>query len=84
MIDKFSTIFDGLRLAFGTFKIEDRNSKGKATGKAMIVREDSGLKKRGKPTLMARSLSGSFRSTKTTCAAGVVSTLTNTTSTTPH
>ena len=40
MIDKFSTIFDGLRLAYGTFKIEDRNSKGKATGKAMIVREE--------------------------------------------
>ena len=40
MIDKFSTIFDGLRLAYGTFKIEDRNAKGKATGKAMIVREE--------------------------------------------
>ena len=39
MIEKFSTIFDGLRLAYGTFKIENRNEKGKATGKAMIVRE---------------------------------------------
>ena len=40
MIDKFSTIFDGLRAAHGTFKIERRNEKGKATGKAMIVREE--------------------------------------------
>ena len=39
MIQKFSTIFDGLRAAYGTFKIEKRNEKGKATGKAMIIRE---------------------------------------------
>jgi hypothetical protein len=40
MINRFTEIFDGLRLAYGTFKIEKRNEKGKATGKAMIVREE--------------------------------------------
>ena len=30
MIEKFSTIFDGLRAAYGTFKIENRNEKGKS------------------------------------------------------
>ena len=38
-VDKFSAIFDGLQLAYGTYKIEKTQSNGKNTGKATIVRE---------------------------------------------
>ena len=39
MIDKFSNIFDGLKAAYGTYKINGRDTKGKATGKATVVKE---------------------------------------------
>jgi len=37
-IAKFSEIFDGLRQAYGTFKIESKSSSGKTQGKATVVR----------------------------------------------
>jgi hypothetical protein len=39
MIEKFSNIFDGLQAAYGTYKINGRDPKGKATGKATVVKE---------------------------------------------
>jgi hypothetical protein len=39
MIDKFLNIFDGLKAAYGTYKINGRDTKGKATGKATVVKE---------------------------------------------
>ena len=39
MIEKFSKIFDGLQAAYGTYKINGRDPKGKATGKATVVKE---------------------------------------------
>lgn len=38
-VDKFSAIFDGLQLAYGTYKIEKTQANGKNTGRAAIVRE---------------------------------------------
>lgn len=38
-IEQFSTIFNGLQLAYGTYKIEKQNQNGKNTGRAAIVRE---------------------------------------------
>jgi hypothetical protein len=38
-IEKFSSIFDGLKEAYGTFKVEKQQSNGKSTGKAALVRE---------------------------------------------
>jgi hypothetical protein len=38
-LKKFSSIFDGLKEAYGTYKIEKTQSNGKNTGKAGIVRE---------------------------------------------
>ena len=39
MIERFSKIFDGLKSAYGTYKINGRDTKGKATGKATVVKE---------------------------------------------
>ena len=39
MIEQFSKIFDGLQAAYGTYKINGRDTKGKATGKATVVKE---------------------------------------------
>ena len=38
-VDKFSAIFNGLQLAYGTYKIEKTQANGKNTGRAAIVRE---------------------------------------------
>ena len=38
-VQKFSSIFDGLKLAYGTYKIEKQQANGKNTGKAAIIRE---------------------------------------------
>ncbi len=38
-VEKFSRIFDGLKEAYGTFKIEKKQSNGKNAGKAAILRE---------------------------------------------
>ena len=38
-IRKFAQIFDGLKQAHGTFKIESKSSSGKTQGKANVVRE---------------------------------------------
>ncbi len=38
-VEKFSAIFDGLQEAYGTYKVEKKQSNGKNTGKAAIVRE---------------------------------------------
>ena len=38
-VQKFSSIFDGLKLAYGTYKIEKQQANGKNTGRAAIVRE---------------------------------------------
>lgn len=38
-IEKFSAIFDGLKEAYGTFKIEKKQANGKNGGKAAILRE---------------------------------------------
>ena len=37
--EKFAAIFDGLQLAYGTFKIDKKQLNGKSTGRAAIVRE---------------------------------------------
>jgi hypothetical protein len=37
--DKFSAIFDGLKQAYGTYKVEKTQSNGKNTGKASIIKE---------------------------------------------
>ena len=36
---RFSGIFDGLEQAFGTYQVERKQSNGKSTGKATVVRE---------------------------------------------
>jgi len=36
---KFASIFDGLKAAYGTYKIDSRKLNGKNTGKASVVRE---------------------------------------------
>ena len=38
-VQKFSSIFDGLQIAYGTYKIEKQQANGKNTGRAAIVRE---------------------------------------------
>ncbi len=38
-IKKFASIFDGLKEAYGYFKIEKTGSNGKAQGKAGVTRE---------------------------------------------
>ena len=38
-VQKFSSIFDGLKIAYGTYKIEKQQANGKNTGKAAIIRE---------------------------------------------
>ena len=38
-VEKFAAIFDGLQLAYGTFKIDKKQLNGKSTGRAAIVRE---------------------------------------------
>ena len=38
-VDKFAAIFNGLQLAYGTFKIDKKQLNGKSTGRAAIVRE---------------------------------------------
>jgi len=37
--EKFAAIFDGLQQAYGTYRVEKKQSNGKNTGKASIVRE---------------------------------------------
>ena len=37
---KFAQIFDGLRRAYGTYRIDHKNSNGKAVGKATVVQEE--------------------------------------------
>ena len=39
-VEKFSRIFDGLKEAYGTFKIEKQQSNGKNAGKAAILRKE--------------------------------------------
>jgi hypothetical protein len=38
-VDKFSAIFDGLKEAYGTFKIEKKQANGKNIGRAGLVRQ---------------------------------------------
>ncbi len=38
-VEQFSTIFDGLQEAYGTYRIDKKQANGKNTGKAQIVRE---------------------------------------------
>lgn len=38
-VQKFSAIFDGLQEAYGTYRVDKKQSNGKNTGKAAIVRE---------------------------------------------
>jgi len=38
-VEKFSTIFNGLQLAYGTYRIDKKQANGKNTGKAAIMRE---------------------------------------------
>jgi hypothetical protein len=39
LVEKFATIFNGLQLAYGTFKIDKKQLNGKSTGRAAIIRE---------------------------------------------
>ena len=38
-VEQFSSIFDGLKEAYGTYKVEKTQVNGKNTGKASIIRE---------------------------------------------
>ena len=38
-LDKFISIFAGLDTAYGTYKVESQNAKGKSVGKAVVVRQ---------------------------------------------
>ena len=38
-VEQFSAIFDGLKQAYGTFKIEKKTQSGKNSGKAAVIRE---------------------------------------------
>ena len=38
-IEKFSAVFNGLQLAYGTYKIEKQQANGKHSGRAAIIRE---------------------------------------------
>lgn len=38
-VNKFSAIFDGLKEAYGTFKVEKKQANGKNTGRAGLVRQ---------------------------------------------
>jgi len=38
-VEKFSAVFNGLQLAYGTYKIEKKQANGKNTGRAAIMRE---------------------------------------------
>ncbi len=38
-VEKFSSIFNGLQLAYGTYKIEKQQANGKQAGRAAIIRE---------------------------------------------
>ena len=38
-VEKFAAIFDGLKQAYGTYKIDRTQANGKNTGKASVVRE---------------------------------------------
>jgi len=42
--ERFSKIFDGLKQAYGTYRIEKRNASGKNVGKATVLREPRTLK----------------------------------------
>ena len=38
-VEKFSAVFNGLQLAYGTYKIEKQQANGKHSGRAAIIRE---------------------------------------------
>ena len=38
-VEKFSAVFNGLQLAYGTYKVEKKQANGKNTGRAAIIRE---------------------------------------------
>jgi hypothetical protein len=38
-LDKFISIFAGLDTAYGTYRVESQNAKGKSVGKAVVVRQ---------------------------------------------
>ena len=38
-VELFSSIFDGLKQAYGTYKIDRKQSNGKSTGRAGVIRE---------------------------------------------
>jgi hypothetical protein len=38
-LDKFICIFSGLETAYGTYRVESQNAKGKSVGKAIVVRQ---------------------------------------------
>ena len=38
-VEKFSAVFSGLQLAYGTYKVEKKQANGKNTGRAAIMRE---------------------------------------------
>ena len=38
-VEKFSAVFNGLQLAYGTYKVEKQQANGKNTGRAAIMRE---------------------------------------------
>ena len=75
--DKFAAIFNGLQLAYGTFKIDKKQLNGKGTGRAAIVREPR--TNYGKGTCPAKvGPSVSYLSMKTTDVFGGVLTLIST------
>ena len=43
-VEKFATIFEGLKSAYGFFKIEKEKANGKKAGKAGVIREEPTLK----------------------------------------
>lgn len=43
-VEKFAAIFDGLKLAYGTFIVEKQQANGKNTGRASVIREPRNTK----------------------------------------
>ena len=73
-VKKFKTIFDGLQLAYGVFKIEKTAANGKSTGRAAVIREPR-ITKLGKTTLLVRAGMELFQLTSRISVSGGVLTI---------
>ena len=71
---KFAAIFDGLKSAYGTFKINSKKADGKNTGQARLIREPRTTEQwEGHLSGKGDSVGIITSSTKITSASGAVS-----------